>query len=425
MTQHTPPSQLEVEPQSEALRILEERGFVHQCTDLAALDQRLANGPVTLYAGFDATAASLHVGHLVPLMAMRWLQKLGHWPIVVLGGGTSLIGDPSFRSEGRPLLDQMQVDRNVAAIFRTVSRLFDLSPEAGGKIINNAEWLTEFRFLEFLRQYGQHFTINRMMTFDAVKSRLEANTPMTVLEFCYMMLQAVDFLELSKRSDCELQIGGSDQWGNIINGVELGRKADGRQLFGMTVPLLTTSAGNKMGKTAAGAIWLDPDRVSPFAFWQFWRNTADADVEQYLKLFTELPMGEIARLSALEGADLNEAKKILATHVTSIVHGPEEARAAREQGDALFAGREELVEPTNRLEAARLASGLGVLELLVDVGFAESNSAARRLVEAGAVRINGELVSEAARIVQPGDLQARERLTLAAGKRRRALVEFG
>ncbi|MEJ8473491.1 tyrosine--tRNA ligase [Roseibium algae] len=425
MTQHIPPSHLEVEPRSEALQILVERGFVHQCTDMAGLDRRLGQGPVTLYAGFDATAASLHVGHLVPLMAMRWLQKLGHWPIIVLGGGTSLIGDPSFKSEGRPLLDQMQVDRNVAGIFRTVSRLFDLSPEAGGRIINNAEWLTEFRFLEFLRQYGQHFTVNRMISFDAVKSRLDANAPMTVLEFCYMMLQAVDFLELSKRSDCELQIGGSDQWGNIVNGVELGRKVDGRSLMGLTVPLLTTASGQKMGKTAAGAVWLDPDRVSPFAFWQFWRNTADVDVARFLKLFTELPMGEIARLTELEGAELNEAKKILATHVTAIVHGPEEARHALEQGDALFSGQAETAEPTYIMPLDMLAEDLGLLELLVAVDFAMSNGDARRLVEAGGVRLNARVVDDPRRRISSGDLGAKDRLTLAAGKRRKALVAFG
>lgn len=424
MTQHTPPSNLEIEPDSEALKILQERGFIHQCTDFAGLDQRLAQGPMTLYAGFDATAASLHVGHLVPLMAMRWLQKLGHWPIVVLGGGTSLIGDPSFKSEGRPLLDQMQVDKNVAGIFRTVSRLFDLSPEAGGRIINNAEWLTEFRFLEFLRQYGQHFTINRMMSFEAVKARLDANAPMTVLEFCYMMLQAVDFLELSKRSDCELQIGGSDQWGNIVNGVDLGRKVDGRRLLGLTVPLLTTASGQKMGKTVAGAVWLDPDRVSPFAFWQFWRNTADADVSRFLKLFTELPMGEIARLSALEGIELNEAKKVLATQVTAMVHGPEVARAAREQGDALFSEEAGAAEPTHTIPLQKLADGLGLLELLVIVGFASSNGEARRLVEAGGVRLNGSVVDDSRRRIASGDLGAEDRLSLAAGKRRKALVAF-
>lgn len=409
---------------SEALQVLFERGLVHQCTDLDALDRRFAEGPVTLYAGFDATAASLHAGHLLPLMAMRWLQKLGHWPIVVLGGGTSLVGDPSFKSEGRPLLDQMEIDRNLTGIFRTVSRLFDLSPEAGGRILNNAAWLTEVRFLEFLRLYGQHFTVNRMVTFEAVRSRLEAQSPMTVLEFCYMMLQAVDFLELSKRTDCELQIGGSDQWGNIVNGVELGRKVDGRQLFGLTVPLLTTAAGHKMGKTAAGAVWLDPDRLSPFAFWQFWRNTADADVPRFLRLFTELPIREVERLSALEGEERNEAKKVLATQVTTIVHGAEAARHALEQGDTLFSDSWEEAEPTHRLESRRLAQGLGLLELISEVGFAASNSEARRLVEGGGVRLNGSVIQDPRRTLAIGDLTAGERLSLAVGRRKKALVAF-
>ncbi len=434
MTQHIPSSAFEgadldleasgFEAKSEALSILIERGFVHQCTDLAGLDERLAKGPVTLYVGFDATAASLHVGHLLPLMAMRWLQKLGHWPIVVLGGGTSLIGDPSQRSDARPLLEQTQIDVNVAGIHRTVARLFDLSPEAGGRIVNNAEWLTEFRFLEFLRDYGSQFTINRMLSFEAVKSRLDAQAPLTVLEFCYMMLQAVDFLELSKRYDCELQLGGSDQWGNIINGVELGRKTDGRQLTGLTVPLLTTASGAKMGKSAAGAVWLDPERLPPFAFWQFWRNTDDADIARFLKLFTELPIGEIKRLSELEGAELNEAKKILATQVTALIHGPDIARVCLEQGEALFAGREGESEPTHRLALSDLAKSLGLLDLLVKLSFAESKSDARRLVQGGAVRLNGHLIENERRVIGEGDLSSRERLTVAVGKRRKALVEF-
>ena len=311
---------------SEALAVLLERGLVHQCTDVKALDKRLSEGPVTAYAGFDATAASLHVGHLMPLMTMRWLQKLGHRPIVVLGGGTSQIGDPSFRKDARPLLEERQIAANIATIRRSVERLVDMDGPDGALLVDNAQWLNEFRFLEFLRDYGSQFTVNRMMTFDSVRSRLEAQMPLTVLEFCYMMLQAVDFLELAKRHDCVLQVGGSDQWGNIVNGVELGRR-DGRKLHGLTVPLLPTASGAKMGKTAAGAVWLHPEHLSPFGFWQFWRNTADADVGKCLRLFTELPISEVERLSALQGAELNEAKKILATQITAIVHGPEEARA--------------------------------------------------------------------------------------------------
>ncbi|WP_417666768.1 tyrosine--tRNA ligase [Roseibium sp.] len=409
---------------SEALQVLLERGLVHQCTDLEALDAKLASEPMTAYAGFDATAGSLHVGHLMPLMTMRWLQKLGHRPIIVLGGGTSQVGDPSFRNEARPLLEERQIAANIAGIRRSVERLVDMRGEDGALLVDNAEWLTEFKFLEFLRDYGAHFTVNRMMTFDSVKSRLDAQVPLTVLEFCYMMLQAVDFLELSRRHDCTLQVGGSDQWGNIVNGVELGRKGDGRQLFGLTVPLITTANGAKMGKTAAGAVWLHPEHLSPFAFWQFWRNADDADVPKFLRLFTELPMSEVMRLSELQGAELNEAKKILATQVTTIVHGAEEARHALEQGDALFSGDEADAVPTDTLPLARLADGLGLLELLVEVGFATSNGDARRLVEGGGVRLNARVVDDPRRRISSGDLGASDRLTLAAGKRRKAIVGF-
>ncbi|GAA0778616.1 tyrosine--tRNA ligase [Roseibium denhamense] len=408
---------------SEAVEVLLERGLIHQCTDIEALDARLAEGPLTAYAGFDATAASLHVGHLMPLMTMRWLQKLGHRPIVVLGGGTSQIGDPSFRKDARPLLEERQIAANIATIRRSVERLVDMEGADGALLVDNAEWLTEFKFLEFLRDYGSQFTVNRMMTFDSVKSRLDAQMPLTVLEFCYMMLQAVDFLELAKRHDCALQVGGSDQWGNIVNGVELGRR-DGRKLHGLTVPLLTTASGSKMGKTAAGAVWLHPEHLSPFGFWQFWRNTADADVARFLRLFTELPIREVERLAALKGAELNEAKKILATQVTTIVHGPEDARMALEQGDALFSGEGELSEPTHQMPLKALADGLGLLEVVVHTGFAASNGEARRLVEGGGVRINNQIVDDPRRRIATGDLAANDRLALAVGKRRKALIGF-
>ncbi len=411
-------------PKSEALRLLIDRGFLHQCTDLEALDRRLSSGPMTLYAGFDATADSLHAGHLVPLMAMRWMQKLGNWPIIVIGGGTSLVGDPSFREEARPLLEEGQVASNAASIRRIIERLFDLSPEAGGRIVNNAEWLTEFRFLAFLRDYGRHFTVNRMLGFDSVKARLDAGLPMTVLEFCYMMLQAVDFLELARRFDCELQLGGSDQWGNIVNGVDLARRGDQRRLFGLTVPLLTTASGAKMGKTAAGAVWLDPERLPTFAFWQFWRNTDDRDVGRFLRLFTELPLGEVTRLSALRGVEANEAKKILANQVTAMVHGPEAAKRALEQGEALFQEGAHDGAPTHRLPQALLAEPLGLLDLLVRLDFAESNGAARRLVAGGAVQLNQYLVEDDRRQIGEGDLLPGERLVVSVGKRRRALVAF-
>ncbi|WP_106755216.1 tyrosine--tRNA ligase [Pannonibacter carbonis] len=409
---------------SEALRVLLDRGLVNQATDLEGLDAAFHAGPVTFYAGFDATAASLHVGHLVPLVTMRWLQKLGHQPIAVLGGGTTLVGDPSFRNDSRPLLTEAQIRENMAGIRRSIEGILDLEGTDGALLVNNAEWLTEFRFLEFLRDYGTQFTVNRMMSFDSVRTRLEAQQPLTVLEFCYMMLQAVDFLELARRHGCTLQIGGSDQWGNIVNGVDLGRR-DGRQLFGLTVPLVTAANGQKMGKTAAGAVWLHPDKLSPAGFWQFWRNTADADVAQYLRLFTELPLNEVARLSALKGAELNEAKKILATQVTALVHGAAAARGALEQGEALFSDDEDGAEATHTLPLASLASGLGLLELIVATGFAQSNGEARRLVEAGGVRLNGSTVDDPRRRISPGDLAANDRLTLAIGRRRKALVAFG
>ena len=409
---------------SEALRVLLDRGLVNQATDLEGLDAAFHAGSVTFYAGFDATAASLHVGHLVPLVTMRWLQKLGHQPIAVLGGGTTLVGDPSFRNDSRPLLTEAQIEDNMAGIRRSIEGILDLEGTDGALLVNNAAWLTEFRFLEFLRDYGTQFTVNRMMSFDSVRTRLEAQQPLTVLEFCYMMLQAVDFLELARRHGCTLQIGGSDQWGNIVNGVDLGRR-DGRQLFGLTVPLVTAANGQKMGKTAAGAVWLHPDKLSPAGFWQFWRNTADADVAQYLRLFTELPLNEVARLSALKGAELNEAKKILATQVTALVHGAAAARGALEQGEALFSDDEEGAEATHTLPLASLASGLGLLELVVATGFAQSNGEARRLVEAGGVRLNGSTVDDPRRRISPGDLAANDRLTLAIGRRRKALVAFG
>ncbi|NVK35273.1 MAG: tyrosine--tRNA ligase [Rhodobacteraceae bacterium] len=425
MTTHIPPAATSATKlKSEALQVLLERGLVHQCTDLAALDAKLSQGTVTAYAGFDATANSLHVGHLMPLMTLRWLQRLGHQSIVVLGGGTSQVGDPSFQNEARPVLEQQQIAANIAGIKLSVERLLGSVPDNPAMLVDNAEWLNEFRFLEFLGDFGKHFTVNRMMTFDSVKSRLDAQMPLTILEFCYMMLQAVDFLELSRRHGCELQIGGSDQWGNIINGVDLGRKGDGRQLFGLTVPLVTTSSGAKMGKTAAGAVWLHPERLSPSAFWQFWRNTDDADVPHFLRFFTELPMDQIVRLSSLQGAELNEAKKILATEVTTMIHGVDAARHAMEQGEALFRETGDPVEPTHVLPRAKLPEGLGLLELIVAVGFAGTNSDARRLVEAGGVRLNGQVVDEPRRQISSGDLRSKDRLTLAVGRRRKALVGF-
>ncbi|MCD6070978.1 MAG: tyrosine--tRNA ligase, partial [Microvirga sp.] len=300
-------------PKSEFLKTLTERGFIHQCTDLAALDERLSAGPVAAYIGFDATADSLHVGSLVQIMALRWLQKCGHKPVVLIGGGTSQIGDPSFRDASRPLLDEEQIARNAAGLRQVFSRYLSFGDGPKDAVmVDNADWLDPLRYLPFLRDFGTHFTINRMLSFDSVRQRLEREQPLTLLEFNYMVLQAFDFLELSRHHGCVLQMGGSDQWGNIVNGIELGRRIDQRQLFGLTTPLITTSGGAKIGKTASGATWLNAERLSPYEFWQFWRNTEDDDVARFLRLFTELPLDEVHRLGQLKGAEINEAKQILA-----------------------------------------------------------------------------------------------------------------
>lgn len=422
MTQQNRKSDFVTPPRSEALRILAERGFIKDCTDLAVLDQRLVDGKVTAYAGFDATADSLHVGHLLPLMALRWLEKCGHEPIVLLGGGTSEVGDPSLRKDSRPLLEQHQIAANISGMSQSIEQLFDFDDNAV-RLLNNAEWLKEFQFLDFLREFGPHFTVNRMLTFETVKNRLEAHLPLTVLEFCYMMLQAVDFIELSKRYDCSLQIGGSDQWGNIVNGVELGRRTD-RSLIGLTVPLLTTASGAKMGKTAAGAVWLNPERLSPFGLWQFFRNVADADVTKLLKLFTERPMSEIARIDTLEGADLNDAKIMLASDVTRLIHGDDQSKAAERQGAALFSDGTIASEPTHVVPIELLAQGFGLLELMTQIEFSSSNSEARRLIQGGGVRLNGQVIEDEKRRILEGDLSAGDQLVLAIGRRRKALVAF-
>jgi tyrosyl-tRNA synthetase len=308
------------------------RGSLHQCTE--GLGAALKAAPISAYAGFDATADSLHVGHLLPIMALRRLQRAGHKPIVLIGGGTSRIGDPSFRDESRPLLERAQIARNIEGLKRVFARYLDFDDgPTGAVLVDNAEWLEPLRYVAFLRQFGTHFTVNRMLAFDSVKTRLSRRQPLTLLEFNYMVLQAFDFLTLSRRHGCVLQIGGSDQWGNIVNGIELGRRVDGRPLFGLTLPLLATASGAKMGKTADGAVWLNADRLSPHAFWQFWRNTEDADVGRFLRLFTDLPLGEIARLERLRGARRDEARRVLADEATRLAHGDREGLGRR--GDAV------------------------------------------------------------------------------------------
>ncbi len=417
---------------SDLLRTLDERGYIHQCTDAGALDAlALIPGEVTAYVGYDCTASSLHVGHLVSIMMLRTLQRAGHQPIALVGGGTTKVGDPSFRDESRPLLDDAAIEANKAGIQRNLEAFLDFGPPtdngAGAVLVDNAAWLDELRYIPFLRDFGTHFTINRMLTFDSVKLRLEREQPLTLLEFNYMVMQAYDFLELARRHDCRLQMGGSDQWGNIVNGVELGRRIDAVQLFGLTTPLITTASGAKMGKTAAGAVWLDAERLSPFDYWQYWRNTEDADVGRFLKLFTELPLAEITRLEALQGGEINEAKKVLAFEATTLAHGRAAAEAAAAAARVQFEGEgpaaiEGAGLPTIAIAAERLAAGLSVLELFQLAGLARSNAEVRRLIRGGGAKLDDERIDDEMLVV-PGDRLTRGALKLSAGKKRHVLVK--
>jgi tyrosyl-tRNA synthetase len=409
---------------SEFLKVVTERGYLHQCTDLETLDARLAKGPEVAYIGFDCTADSLHVGSLMQIMLLRWWQKTGNKPIVLMGGGTTRIGDPSGKDEARKLLSDDDIARNMAGIRQVFAKY--LSFEGGAQpaaMVNNADWLDQLNYISFLRDYGRHFTINRMLTFDSVKLRLEREQPLTFLEFNYMILQGYDFVELFRRHKCCLQMGGSDQWGNIVNGVELGRRADGAELFGLTSPLLTTSSGAKMGKTASGAVWLNADRLSPWEFWQYWRNTEDADVGRFLKLFTELPLAEIAKLEALAGAEINEAKKILANEVTKLCHGEAAALEAAETARKTFeegALADNL--PTVTVPAAELAAGIPAFALFVKAGLAASNGEARRLLQGGGGKVNDVAVKDPQEAVAADRLQDGV-LKLTAGKKRHVLVK--
>ena len=410
--------------QSDFLRVLDERGFLHQGSDLSGLDALLRRGPVGAYIGFDATADSLHVGHLVSIMVLRWFQKTGNRPVVLIGGGTTRIGDPSFRDTSRPMLDDAQIAANMAGIGRAFAQYLSFGSEQpnGAVMVDNADWLDELRYIPMLRDIGRHFTVNRMLSFDSVKLRLDREQPLTFLEFNYMILQAFDFLELSRRHGCRLQMGGSDQWGNIINGIELARRVDGTELFGLTTPLLTTASGAKMGKTAAGAVWLNADRRSPHDFWQFWRNTEDADVGRFLRLFTELPLDEITRLEALRGSEINEAKKILAHEATSLCHGA----AAAEAGETARRVFEEAAAgdglPTVEAARADLAAGVRLADLLAAAGLAESKGAARRLIRDGGARVNGAPVTDEAALLTLEDLDDDGQVRLSAGRKRHALL---
>jgi tyrosyl-tRNA synthetase len=408
---------------SEFLRVLDERGYIHQGTDLEALDQLAATSTITGYIGFDATAPSLHVGSLVQIMLLRRLQQAGHRPIVLMGGATTKVGDPSGKDTSRPLLTDETVAANIAGIRRVFDRFLDFEGPNAAVMVNNADWIEPLGYLDFLRRYGTHFTINRMLSFDSVRLRLEREQPLTFLEFNYMLVQAVDFLELHRRHGCVLQMGGSDQWGNIVNGVELVRRIESKEAFGVTTPLMTTAWGAKMGKTAAGAVWLNADLLKPYDYWQFWRNTDDADVGRFLRRFTDLPLDEIARLESLGGAEINEAKKVLADEATTLLHGAEAARAARSAAEQAFEqGRASADLPTYAAPAAELEAGIQLAALVADAGLAPSRSEARRLAQGGGLRLNDEPIADATRLVTSADLRDGA-IKLAAGKKKIVLVK--
>ncbi|MCD1266517.1 tyrosine--tRNA ligase [Shinella sumterensis] len=409
---------------SDFLRTLKERGFIHQISDETGLDDLLAKETVTAYIGFDPTAPSLHAGGLIQIMMLHWLQKTGHRPVSLMGGGTGMVGDPSFKDEARQLMTPQTINDNIASIKKVFSNY--LTYGDGPKdalMINNADWLLGINYLEFLRDVGRHFSVNRMLAFDSVKMRLEREQSLSFLEFNYMILQAYDFVELNKRHDVRLQMGGSDQWGNIINGIDLGHRMGSPQLYALTSPLLTTASGAKMGKSLSGAVWLNPDMLSAYDFWQYWRNTEDADVSRFLKLYTTLPMDEIARLSALGGSEINEVKKILATEVTAMLHGRENAEQAAETARKTFeegAIAENL--PSIDVATDELEAGVGLLALIVKAGLAATNGEARRHVQGGAVRINDTAVSDERRIVGTADVSADGVIKLSLGKKKHILV---
>jgi tyrosyl-tRNA synthetase len=407
------------------LRELDARGFLHQCTDAPALDALAADGRPVGYVGFDCTADSLHVGNLVSIMMLRHLQRAGGVPIAVVGGGTTKVGDPSGKDESRQLLTDERIEANKAGIRRSLAKFLDFG-EGKALLVDNDEWLGGLRYIPFLRDFGTHFTINRMLTFDSVRLRLEREQPLTLLEFNYMVMQAYDFLELSRRHGCRLQMGGSDQWGNIVNGVELGRRVDGAQLFGLTTPLITTAAGEKMGKSAGNAVWLNEDKLPPFDYWQFWRNVEDADVPRFLRLYTELPPDEVGRLERLRGAEVNEAKKVLAFEATRLCHGPEAAERAASAARAVFEGGAGGAEnlPVVTVEAGRIEAGAPVVELLVAAGLAASNGEARRLIRGGGARLNDDRLDDETLVVDAGALRDGA-VKLSAGRKRHVLVRPG
>ena len=407
-------------PKSDFMRVMMTRGFLADCTDYQALDDALVKGVVPGYIGFDATAKSLHVGSLIQIMMLRWLQKSGGKPIVLMGGGTTKVGDPSFRAEERPLLTNAQIDDNIAGIKRAFAPYISFGDGPGDAVmVNNAEWLDDLNYLSFLRDIGKHFSVNRMLSFESVKSRLDREQSLSFLEFNYMILQAYDFLELNRRYGCLVQMGGSDQWGNIVNGVDLTRRVIDAEVYGLTSPLLTTSDGKKMGKSAGGAVWLNADLLSPYEFWQFWRNTTDADVGRFLKLYTEIDLDECNRLGALCGAEINAAKIVLANAVTALLHGPDAATTAEATAHEVFErGGVGDDLPSFAMTEAELTEGLGIVQLLVRSGLSASGKDAKRLIAEGGARMNDVAVTDAGVRVAASDLP----LKLTAGKKRHAMI---
>jgi len=409
---------------SDFLKIMFERGFLSDCTNYSSLDNALTTGIVPGYIGFDATAPSLHVGSLMQIMMLRWLQKTGHQPIVLMGGGTTKVGDPSFRADERPLLTPENIDTNILSIKNVFKNYISFNDTSNTAImVNNAEWLDKLNYLSFLRDIGRHFSINRMLSFESVKSRLDREQSLSFLEFNYMILQAYDFMELNKRYGCLLQMGGSDQWGNIVNGIDLTRRSTEVELFGLTSPLLETSEGKKMGKTQNGAVWLDKKSLSSYQFWQFWRNTADADVGKFLKLYTEIPMDECIRLENIKGAELNEAKIILANNVTSLLHGDDDSRAAEKTAtDVFIKGGYGDELPTLEISLDELGDGLSIVHLFVRTGLVHSGKEAKRLISENGARLNDTLLENHTILINQSDLI--DQIKLSAGKKRHALVKL-
>jgi len=413
------------QPKSEFLRVLTARGYVHQCTDMDGLDRLASEGTLIAYEGFDCTAPSLHVGNLVGIMVLRHLQRAGYRPIVLMGGGTTKVGDPSGKEESRQILSEAEIAANMAGIKQVFARFLEFGDgPTDALMVDNADWLDLLEYIPFLREFGPHFSVNRMLAMDSVKLRLDRQQPLSFLEFNYMVLQAYDFLELARSYDCVLQIGGSDQWGNIVNGVELGRRVDNRTLYGLTSPLLTTSSGAKMGKTADGAVWLNERMLSAYDYWQFWRNADDADVGRFLRLFTELPLDEIERLERLQGDEINEAKKILANEVTSLCHGPEASQMAAETAHNTFEGSG-VSENLQGIDVSRveLNEGVAAFELLHRAGLCSSRGEARRLIKGGGGRVNDIVIGDEAQLITLDHLGAEGLIKLSAGKKRHARVK--